>query len=53
MLAIVPPSLTDESESPEWFATTRWSTVLAARDAQSPRGAEALEQLCRRYWPPV
>jgi RNA polymerase sigma-70 factor (ECF subfamily) len=44
------------SRSPEhqqWFATTHWTTVLAARDEQSPQAAEALEKLCRRYWPPV
>lgn len=35
------------------FATTHWSVVLAARDEESPRAAAALEQLCRRYWPPV
>jgi len=35
------------------FATTRWSVVLAARDGESPLAAAALEQLCRRYWPPV
>jgi RNA polymerase sigma-70 factor (ECF subfamily) len=26
---------------------------VAARDGQSPQAAEALEKLCRRYWPPV
>jgi len=39
--------------SAQWFATTHWTTVLAARDQQSPRAAEALDKLCRRYWPPV
>lgn len=33
------------------FATTRWSLVLAAGDADS--GREALEQLCRAYWFPL
>jgi RNA polymerase sigma-70 factor (ECF subfamily) len=37
----------------QWFATTHWTTVLTARDEQSPQAAEALEKLCRRYWPPV
>jgi RNA polymerase sigma-70 factor (ECF subfamily) len=36
-----------------WFATTHWSVVLTARDEQSPQAAEALEKLCRRYWPPI
>lgn len=37
----------------QWFATTHWGTVMAARDEGSPHGAEALETLCRRYWPPI
>jgi RNA polymerase sigma-70 factor (ECF subfamily) len=36
-----------------WFGTTHWSVVLTARDKQSPLAAAALEQLCRRYWPPI
>jgi RNA polymerase sigma-70 factor (ECF subfamily) len=39
--------------SAQAFATTHWSTVLAAKDEHSPAAAEALEKLCRRYWPPV
>ena len=35
------------------FATTRWTLVLAAGDAAHPAGAEALEELCRRYWFPL
>jgi DNA-directed RNA polymerase specialized sigma24 family protein len=35
------------------FATTHWSVVLAARDPDSPRAAEALEELCRAYWYPL
>jgi DNA-directed RNA polymerase specialized sigma24 family protein len=35
------------------FATTRWSVVLAAGDAVSPKAAEALELLCRIYWYPL
>jgi len=34
------------------FATTRWTLVLAAQD-DSAAGREALEALCRTYWPPV
>jgi RNA polymerase sigma-70 factor (ECF subfamily) len=49
----MPPSLSGEPERQGWFATTHWSVVLAAQDAQSPRSAEALERLCRQYWPPV
>ena len=35
------------------FATTNWSLVLAAADTQNPNSGEALEDLCRKYWPPV
>ena len=35
-----------------WFATTHWSVVLAAKEHDSS-GAEALERLCRTYWPPL
>ena len=40
---------------PGIFATTHWSVVLTARDGDVPSGsaAEALEQLCRVYWPPI
>jgi len=35
------------------FATTHWSVVLAARDAQSDGAPAALETLCRTYWYPL
>jgi DNA-directed RNA polymerase specialized sigma24 family protein len=35
------------------FATTHWSVVLAAREEDSSLAAEALEKLCRTYWPPI
>jgi len=41
---------TDASGMP--FVTTHWSIVLAAQ-AQSPEASEALETLCRTYWPPI
>jgi RNA polymerase sigma factor (sigma-70 family) len=37
----------------DWFATTHWSVVLAARVQGSPQAAEALEKLCRAYWYPL
>ena len=40
-------------ERDQWFATTRWSVVLAAGAHDSPQAAEALEQLCRTYWYPL
>lgn len=39
--------------SGEWFSTTHWTTVLAAREAASPQSSEALEKLCRAYWWPL
>jgi RNA polymerase sigma-70 factor (ECF subfamily) len=35
------------------FATTHWSTVLAAGATTSPQAAAALERLCRTYWYPL
>jgi RNA polymerase sigma-70 factor (ECF subfamily) len=37
----------------EWFASTHWSVVLAAKEGDSPMANEALERLCRTYWPPL
>jgi RNA polymerase sigma-70 factor (ECF subfamily) len=35
------------------FATTRWTIVQRARDPSDPEATEALEHLCRVYWPAV
>src|SRR5271168_2267937 len=35
------------------FSTTRWSVVLQAGQDQCPGSAQALELLCRAYWPPL
>jgi RNA polymerase sigma-70 factor (ECF subfamily) len=35
------------------FSTTEWSVVLRAGQDQSPGSAQALEALCRTYWPPL
>jgi RNA polymerase sigma-70 factor (ECF subfamily) len=35
------------------FATTHWSTVLAAGDSASAESSAALERLCRTYWYPL
>jgi RNA polymerase sigma-70 factor (ECF subfamily) len=40
------------SPSPH-FLTTRWSLVVAARNAGSPGADAALEHLCRTYWYPL
>ena len=36
-----------------WFATTHWSVVLAVGHSTVPGAQEALETLCRTYWPPL
>ena len=41
------------SPQPVWFDSTHWTTVLAARDGDSPAGREALEKLCATYWFPL
>lgn len=46
----------DEGSGPEragWFQTTHWSVVLAAKGSPSPSADEAMEELCRAYWPPL
>ena len=35
------------------FETTRWSLVLAASDSGNPGARDALDALCRTYWPPI
>ena len=37
----------------EHFATTRWSLVLDAGTALTPRGHDALATLCELYWYPL
>ena len=43
----------DASTGAQWFATTHWSVVLAARNGDSAGASEALNDLCRAYWPPL
>jgi RNA polymerase sigma factor (sigma-70 family) len=35
------------------FQETRWTLVLAAGGASSPRSREALSELCEQYWSPL
>ncbi len=41
------------SSSAVHFATTHWSLVLAAGDRHHAEADQALERLCRAYWPPL
>ena len=38
---------------PGWFITTHWSVILTASHRHSAETSDALEQLCRTYWPPL
>lgn len=39
--------------NPLAFATTHWSLVVEAVEEGTKRGQDALEELCRTYWPPL
>jgi RNA polymerase sigma-70 factor (ECF subfamily) len=45
--------LETRSDEAQNFTATHWSVVLKAAGAPSPEGSEALENLCRTYWPPL
>ncbi len=47
------PDSSFQLAAPETFATTHWSVVLAAGQANTSKSAAALEQLCRTYWYPL
>src|SRR4051794_35748306 len=48
-----PSHETNAGSERHWFATTHWSVVLSAGDIQGAKASEALEKLCRTYWPPM
>jgi RNA polymerase sigma factor (sigma-70 family) len=43
----------DSVALPQWFVSTHWSVVLAARAGASTDVDAALERLCRTYWWPL
>src|SRR5437867_362906 len=48
------PGTPDQDQSrARWFTTTHWSVVLTAKRGDSLQAAEAMEKLCRSYWPPL
>jgi RNA polymerase sigma factor (sigma-70 family) len=47
------PALDPASGSAQWFATTHWSVVMAAKHGDSSDAEAALEKLCRAYWRPL
>ncbi len=46
-------NMANSGHTGDWFVTTHWSVVLAAREKGSPESAAALETLCRTYWYPL
>jgi RNA polymerase sigma factor (sigma-70 family) len=49
----VKPDLSAGAERAERFNTTRWSVVLLSAQSRHPGSAEALSELCQRYWYPL
>lgn len=47
------PHQSSKPTPPRWFATTRWTIVLAAGDRHNQDSRQALEALCATYWTPV
>lgn len=41
------------TDTPAHFRTTQWSLVLMAPRSDSPQARQAMETLCRTYWPPI
>jgi RNA polymerase sigma-70 factor (ECF subfamily) len=52
---VTSPAVTASRASPNHFATTRWSVVLASAGSQGEeqKAREALDPLCESYWRPV
>lgn len=50
---LVPEEQSAGSLSRDWFTTTHWSVVLAARQPDTPGAQQALERLCQTYWYPL
>ena len=48
-----PSNAIDDRSDPRWFATTHWSVVLSAGQANSSQASEALDKLCHAYWSPL
>jgi RNA polymerase sigma-70 factor (ECF subfamily) len=45
--------VTSPDPRPDWFATTRWTVVLAAGRTPSPDASRALNELCTASWFPL
>jgi RNA polymerase sigma factor (sigma-70 family) len=54
LLSLMTPQLTLKSvPARSRFQRTLWSDVRRAGRSDSTRGVEALDKLCRAYWPPI
>ncbi len=42
-----------DEAGPQWFSTTRWTMVMAAKDESTASSTEALGALCTTYWFPL
>lgn len=48
------PSVAADPFAPDpRFCTTRWTVVRTAGNVEGPQAADALDELCRRYWYPL
>jgi hypothetical protein len=47
------PALDPALSIAQWFATTHWSVVMAAKQRDSFEADATLEKLCRTYRPPI
>jgi len=52
---VTPEAVSDPQRSPDRFASTRWSVVLACADSSAGEetARTALAELCKTYWRPV
>jgi len=49
----MPPSTGTPPHRDAWFATTHWTVIASAKEADSPVARAALEAVCREYWYPL
>ena len=53
MVRMTSPNSSLAPQGARSFPTTCWTIVLNAGNQPSPESGEALEHLCRAYWPPL
>jgi len=53
MIDLSEPDQELDLAGPRLFATTHWSVVQAAGDADCDQSGHALEKLCKAYWHPI